>query len=88
MAPLCFCSNCRDSSSLNLLVIVLEAHVIFADTVIGVLVLLAILKMYGHYAILLCLPFEEESAYCFAHVGWFVGLSVCLSVCYLLVSDQ
>ena len=88
MAPLCFCSNCRDSSSLKLLVIVLEAHVIFADTVIGVLFLLAILKMYGHFAIFLCLPFEEKRAYCFAHVGWFVGRSVCLSVCYLLISDQ
>ena len=43
--------------------------------------------------------FEEERAYCFAHVGRSVGLSVCLSVgrsglsvclsiCNLFVSDQ
>ena len=28
------------------------------------------------YCILLCPPFKEERAYCFAHVGWFVCLSV------------
>ena len=34
------------------------------------------------------LPFEEERAYCFAHVGLFVGRSVCLSVCNLFVFYQ
>ena len=41
-------------------------------------------------------PFEEERAYCFAHVGLSICLSVCLSVgpsvgpsvCNLFASDQ